>query len=233
MTDQWITESVVHRVAPDSTLWEVGFHGPNLPPELSLHISDAVQNVRIALDYLAAGIVDSCGGDIAKAHFPYCWEEDGWPKAHRTYLPGVAEPWLALVRACQPFTGSEHGVRLGRMADLSNVDKHRYLPPQVSFVTESEHPQPMAGASMSNVVAIEPLPQPRVIPDGSVNPIFRVRMRAAGDHPPPLRYPIKVAVGFGMYADGSPGPAYAELRMMIGAARHVLGLAGEFDARGA
>lgn len=212
-------EPTVTASANDPSLWDVRFAVPHpMPMSFTLIVSDAVQNIRIALDYAAYSVVQSCGGNAKRSHFPYCWDSVDWDTNHPTKLPQVGEPWLGLIRSHQPFTNSPSGLAIGEIARLSNVDKHRFLIPHYAF-TRFGGPQLIEGMNTADVEHVRTVGETGY-QQGTVLG-YRIQMARPGVQPP-FTYPDPVTYKFGQYTNGRPGPDLDALRHAVDAAESLL-----------
>lgn len=213
-------EPMVTPRAGDESLWEVRFAPlPRMPMSFTLIVSDAVQNIRIALDYAASAIVRRCGGDTTNSHFPVCRKVDWWPRAHRKNLPNVGEPWLSLIRTHQPFTGSPSGQAFDEIALLSNVDKHQFLIPHYAL-TRFDEPRLKEGEDAFEVEEVRVVGETGYHHGSMLG--YLVRMSRPGVRPPSYAYPAQVSYRFGQFTNGWPGPDLDSLRHSVDVAQTVL-----------
>lgn len=116
-------------VEVDWSEWRDPSSGP-----LSLLASEALFNVRTALDYLVYEIawLDS-GTPQTRTQFPIVDDAHDWSDQATRRLRGVSNEHRNVIRDCQPFAGCEWTRSL---RELSNADKHRLLVsavPQLSY----------------------------------------------------------------------------------------------------
>lgn len=108
------------------------------PPEaISVVAGEAIYQIRSALDHLAFLLVKlNRSGNI----LPPEWEENcAFPLRHNVptkppafncferTLPGIDIQAFTFIESVQPYNRGDVGVFLGRLAILSNIDKHRHL----------------------------------------------------------------------------------------------------------
>jgi hypothetical protein len=107
------------------------------PPEISVLAGEALYQLRSAIDHLAFDLVKLNAGNI---QLPADWEEHCFfplwlnvPKKPATYncfshiLPGISKQAFTFIEGVQPYRSNRTGNVLRLLADLSNIDKHRYL----------------------------------------------------------------------------------------------------------
>jgi len=122
---------------------------PKSPPaEISVIAGEVLYQIRSALDHLAFNLVQRNPGGITlpknwfkRVEFPLYLEapkESSSPsipnslpvpqKAFDRMLPGISKEAFAFIERAQPYYGKgEPNSALGYLAELSNIDKHRYL----------------------------------------------------------------------------------------------------------
>jgi hypothetical protein len=99
-----------------------------IPADVPLIAGDAIQNLRSALDYLACSLVVANGRKPIEGvtAFPI---SDSLPKHQAAMrggkVEGMSQPAIAAIDALRPYQGGR--VTLGRLARMSNIDKHRLL----------------------------------------------------------------------------------------------------------
>lgn len=95
------------------------------PPIFRILIGEIVYNLRAALDYLVyeLAILDS-GSSKSGTQFPIEQTAKGFADRRRRFLNGLTDDHVAAIERLQPYAGSEWA---GRLASLSNPDKHRHL----------------------------------------------------------------------------------------------------------
>jgi hypothetical protein len=101
----------------------------NIPPEISLTVGDAIQNLRSALDYLACGLVDANKGVIGRwTEFPIF---DGPIVTSRDKarfsgkVEGMRQEAIDDIRDLHPYQGGDN--LLWRLHRLNIVGKHKML----------------------------------------------------------------------------------------------------------
>jgi hypothetical protein len=92
--------------------------------DLAVLISEIVQHLAIALNYLVAALAESRGRPVNEnLQFPIC----DMPKQFRRRIPselkGLSEKQITLIEKFQPYNDNRW---LGLIRDLSNPDKHRH-----------------------------------------------------------------------------------------------------------
>ena len=102
------------------------------PMELSLFVGDFAHNARSALDHLVTAMLERNGKPIARrSAFPIYRDQKHYEIRGRFALEGLTHPQKQLVERLQPYRNTRGGMRLARLSDLNNVDKHRTLHPVV------------------------------------------------------------------------------------------------------
>jgi hypothetical protein len=93
--------------------------------DVAMLVSEAIQHLRIALEYVAYQVVwlDS-GRTNASTEFPMVHKSAGWPQKVTTRLPGISAEHERIFKRLQPFRHCRWTVAL---QELSNVDKHRHV----------------------------------------------------------------------------------------------------------
>jgi hypothetical protein len=107
------------------------------PDSISIVAGEIVYQLRSALDHLAFDLVKLNSGIV---QLPVDWEEHCFfplrlnaPKKTPVYncfahvLPGIPERAFTFIEGAQPYNRNAAGNRLGYLAKLSNIDKHRHL----------------------------------------------------------------------------------------------------------
>ena len=107
------------------------------PPEISVLAGEALYQLRSTIDHLAFDLVKLNVGNI---QLPINWEEHClfplWlndpkkPPAYNSFqhiLPGISKQAFTFIEGVQPYRRNRTGNVLRLLADLSNIDKHRYL----------------------------------------------------------------------------------------------------------
>ena len=120
-----------------------GIKYPETPPMLPVIVSDAIQNLRMALDYIVYELaikdsgqpqdgtqflIEGCKGFRKKgSHCPTCGlgkTPHGFEFRRHSYLKGISTPHIGMIESYQPYKGIEWTKTL---RDISNRDKHRTL----------------------------------------------------------------------------------------------------------
>jgi len=108
-----------------------------LPPDdIAVLTGEAVYQMRSALDHLAFDLVKLNPTNI---ELPADWEDhccfpiwfqrkkSGKYNCFSRNLPGISEAAFTFIEGVQPYHGGNTALRLGLLAKLSNIDKHRHL----------------------------------------------------------------------------------------------------------
>lgn len=101
---------------------------PSMPTNLSTITGDAVQNLRSALDYLAAELVRSAGKDPKLVYFPICESAKKYMTDSKGKTNGMPPEAKKLIDSIEPYGGG-YGDDLWILHTLNNADKHRLLMP--------------------------------------------------------------------------------------------------------
>jgi hypothetical protein len=109
---------------------------PDIPSDLPLAVSDAIHNIRAALDYLVYELALKDSGAIQEGtQFPFehCrtgkspgGNPIGFEAVKDRFLRGVNATHRAMIEKLQPYNGHDWAKNL---RDISNPDKHRRLTP--------------------------------------------------------------------------------------------------------
>jgi hypothetical protein len=103
-----------------------------LPPDWSLRVGEAIQNLRSSLDHLVYAASQG-----PRAQFPIFTDPDGFAQRGATMLAGVPENMVRRIEAAQPYRvapeSPDHDL-LELLRRWSNIDKHRVLTAVVSAV---------------------------------------------------------------------------------------------------
>jgi hypothetical protein len=99
---------------------------PEMPIHLSLTVGDAVQNLRSALDYLAAELARSVGNEPKLVYFPISESAEKYISESKGKTKGVPPEAKELMDFMQPYLGGD-GNDLWYLHTLNNADKHRLL----------------------------------------------------------------------------------------------------------
>lgn len=123
-------------IDPDSGWCTVKMHSPKGEElRLSVIVGDVVHNLRSALDYVIAGLVDAAGTPLSTKHqFPVCRKRRDYEK--EVARGGVAHPdgpladvrhGLGIIEGEQPYNHEPHTKKslLWGINRFSNADKHR------------------------------------------------------------------------------------------------------------
>jgi hypothetical protein len=95
---------------------------------LSTTVGDAIQNLRSALDYLAAELVRSAGNDPKLVYFPICESAKKYIADSEGKTKGMPRDAKKLIDSIEPYGGG-YGDDLWLLNTLNNADKHRLLMP--------------------------------------------------------------------------------------------------------
>jgi hypothetical protein len=103
-----------------------------IPEMASIYSGEAIQNLRIALDYMVFLLAKHDAGGVEQEGTQFLIEDGkGSIAAHRGFdfhaplrLKGMTQPHIAMIENLQPYKGI-YWTR--RLRDLSNPDKHRHL----------------------------------------------------------------------------------------------------------
>lgn len=112
-------------------------------PRLGLRAGEVCYQLRAALDNLVADLVAASGARVSRRHcFPIVIWPRMWNEANiARWLGGIRPEWIAVIHEYQPFLRDKPSrVRcpLWMLSRLSNLDKHRAVPP--SFVMMGREP---------------------------------------------------------------------------------------------
>jgi hypothetical protein len=117
---------VVAERDPESGDWEPTGN----PVELfelraSVIIGEVVHNLRACLDYLVYALAQADSGRVPdRTQFPIEDSPQGFTARRNTFLEGVSDENVAIIRKYQPYNGCWWTENL---RELSNADKHREL----------------------------------------------------------------------------------------------------------
>ncbi len=99
---------------------------PILPDSLATIAGDAAQNLRTALDYIAAELARNNGGDPTKVYFPIAESADKYKAELNGKTKGVSSEAIKVFDRIEPYDGG-NGRLLWALHTLNNADKHRLL----------------------------------------------------------------------------------------------------------
>jgi hypothetical protein len=99
---------------------------PNIPASMAAIVGDAIQNLRSALDYMAAELVISAGNDPKRIYFPICETSEKYVAESEGKTKGMPPEAKKLIDLIEPYEGG-HGNDLWYLHALNNTDKHRLL----------------------------------------------------------------------------------------------------------
>jgi|SRR5579862_582209 len=107
---------------------------PSVPPEVSLLLGDAIQNMRAALDYLVFQLakLDDPGVDHERTTmFPVFSKRKDFRDRGAWRIKMLTPQHRARIESLQPYNRGNRADRhpLARLVDLSDHDKHRLLIP--------------------------------------------------------------------------------------------------------
>jgi hypothetical protein len=109
------------------------------PSEIQVIIGDFIHNLRSALNYIAITLVRHDSPDVKISHqhqFPIESCEKVFLRHSKTYLKGVRDDHVALIKRVQPYNGCEWAKLL---VTFSNTDKHVELVSVTLNVSTSIH----------------------------------------------------------------------------------------------
>ncbi len=102
-----------------------------VPPGVQVLVSEAVFNLRCALDYLVYELAKRDSGQaVEQTQFPICdnpaqvGKQRGFREYRNKALRGVSDQHVALIETFQPYNGAAWAATL---RDISNSDKHKTL----------------------------------------------------------------------------------------------------------
>lgn len=99
---------------------------PAIPPQLNLIASDALHNMRVALDYLAGTLALLNGRTMTSVYFPIAASGDEYRAAEtQRKIKKLAPNAKAFIDGLQPYKGGND--RLWALNEVEKVDKHRNL----------------------------------------------------------------------------------------------------------
>lgn len=98
---------------------------------------DAVHSLRSALDQLAYVLSTDPDGNTA---FPICTRKKDWVTQAPAMMWGIPEPFIAAIDKSQPYHrgGAANTHPLAILRELSNTDKHRYIPVTAVIPSDAE-----------------------------------------------------------------------------------------------
>jgi hypothetical protein len=99
---------------------------PTLPDGLATIAGDAAQNLRTALDYLAAELARINGGDSKRVYFPIAESAEKYKSELDGKTKGISTKAVEVFSQIEPYCGG-HGQMLWVLHSLNNADKHRLL----------------------------------------------------------------------------------------------------------
>lgn len=107
------------------------------PDAISILSGEAIYQIRSALDHLAFQLVQLNRSRITlpldwdeKCAFPLRVKPPRKPPIFNCFegtLPGITTQAFTFIEGLQPYNRTDVGVYLGRLALLSNIDKHRHI----------------------------------------------------------------------------------------------------------
>jgi hypothetical protein len=98
-----------------------------IPPKVAILVGEAVYNFRASLDYLVGALAVTNGRAAEhrrRTQFPIESTAEGFAARRHSFLEGISDAHISIIRAYQPFAGCQWTARL---AELSNLDKHNAL----------------------------------------------------------------------------------------------------------
>jgi hypothetical protein len=99
---------------------------PTLPDTLAPIAGDAAQNLRTALDYLAAELARINGSDPKRVYFPISETAEKYKSELDGKTKGISPEAIKVFDLIEPYGGG-HGQMLWVLHALNNADKHRLL----------------------------------------------------------------------------------------------------------
>lgn len=99
---------------------------PTIPSELAVIAGDAAQNLRSALDYLAAELARSNGGNSRQVYFPIAETFQKYISESPGKTKGIGEAAKKFIDEMEPYGGG-HMEALWILHTMNNADKHRLL----------------------------------------------------------------------------------------------------------
>jgi hypothetical protein len=99
---------------------------PILPDGLATIAGDAAQNLRTALDYVAAELARANGADPRKVYFPISESAEKYKAELDGKTKGISAEAVKVFDLIEPYGGG-HGQMLWVLHTLNNADKHRLL----------------------------------------------------------------------------------------------------------
>lgn len=97
-----------------------------LPTTAQAIVSDIVHNLRSALDNLVFDLAArNQGHEVDNTQFVIANTRGDFKKQRRSRLKGLTDDQVRIIEQVQPYNGHDW---LRLLADLSNADKHKYLP---------------------------------------------------------------------------------------------------------
>jgi hypothetical protein len=107
------------------------------PRELALVIGDAIQNIRIALEYLAYELSSPTAQKSGQTTFPIYSDEREFKISGMPRIKTITGDERALIERVQPYAASKvpGDDPLAVLRKLSNLDKHQLLVPMIAAVS--------------------------------------------------------------------------------------------------
>lgn len=105
-------------------------HQVSIPDAIPIRVGEIAYNLRCSLDYLVFALawhdtgVEPFGAWARNLQFPIETKPKVFEGRRTTMLKGVSDPHIAMIREYQPCEGCDW---TGVLADLNDLDKHRYL----------------------------------------------------------------------------------------------------------
>lgn len=111
-----------------------------LPNETATIIGDAIHNLRVALDHLAAQAVKAGGQEPSRnTGFPIYKAEVDFDGGITSKLSGAPDAFIDFVKGLKPYRAAKDGsagnTQLWALSQLDNLDKHLVLLPTISVLT--------------------------------------------------------------------------------------------------
>jgi hypothetical protein len=225
----------VGEIDPDGWASVIMRSQPVLEMNLGAIIGDVLHNLRSALDYVVAALVDKSGGQVTKNHqFPICWDECYYRanvgseseaiagKNLGGVIYGLKEIWDA-----QPFHQHPNPREnpLYIVNHFSNADKHRIICRVVALPTSVSRTIPQTFTILEEVR----FPEGRRLPNGDFE-MGRIRIAPPFPTDPQPNIDITVAVFFATKAFGNePNPKVVSAQILEKCCAHIAILLQRFS----
>lgn len=120
---------VSHNFDPNTLehVWRFETDPPPIPARINAILGDVIYNYRSALDHLVWSLVSANGETPTRANeFPIFIDAPEFQKQCQRKLRGVSTEVKDIISSAQPCNGGHQPLWL--LQELSNTDKHRYMP---------------------------------------------------------------------------------------------------------